>query len=119
MTAEDVFNAYYAARGADKLQAQGVMMTAKWRPGPCPSRWCRRTRTEVPDTRIPAGGSVMQETRFDGKGVESAMGQVSAMDDAKVRTPSGTTTCSSSFTSPTMAWWNCSALTRSTKCPNT
>ena len=36
-------------------------------------------------TRISAGGNVMQETRFDGKkGSESAMGQVSAMDEAKV-----------------------------------
>ena len=88
MTAEDVFNAYYAARGgADKLaKLKGVMITGEMAAGPMSLEMVQAHENRGAGyTRISAGGSVMQETRFDGKkGVESAMGQVSAMDEAKV-----------------------------------
>ena len=85
MTAEDVFNAYYAARGgADNLQAQG--RDDDRRNG---GRAMSLEMVQAHEnggagyTRISAGGAAAQETRFDGKkGVESAMGQVP--DDAKV-----------------------------------
>ena len=88
MTAEDVFNAYYEARGGvDKLgKVRGVQMTGEMAAGPMTLQMEQGYYVQGPGyNRVSAGGAVMQESRFDGnKGSESAMGQTTPMDDAKV-----------------------------------
>ena len=88
MTAMDVFNAYYTARGGagkfDKVKglktvgnmAAGAMVLVMEQ---------AHENGGAGYSRITAGGNMMQETRFDGeKGVENAMGQSMPMDAAKV-----------------------------------
>ena len=88
MTAEDVFNAYYAARGgAEKLaKVKGIQMIGEMAAGPMALQMEQAHENGGAGyTRISAGGSVMQETRFDGQqGSETAMGQVAPMDEAKI-----------------------------------
>lgn len=88
MTAMDVFNAYYTARGgAGKLdKIKGIRTFGSMDAGPMELVMEQAHENGGAGyTRISAGGNVMQETRFDGKnGVESAMGQVTPMDEAKV-----------------------------------
>ena len=88
MTAMDVFNAYYTARGGagkiDKIKsirqkgemAAGAMSLVMEQ---------AHENGGAGYNRISAGGNVMQETRFDGKkGMETAMGQATPMDDDAV-----------------------------------
>ena len=84
MTALDVFNAYYAARGGagklDKVKALKTTSTMAAGPMELVVEEAYRNRGGG-YSRITAGGNLMQETRFDGiNGSETAMGQVTAMD---------------------------------------
>jgi predicted Zn-dependent peptidase len=88
MTAMDVFNAYYTARGgAGKLdKLKGLKSTGTMAAGPMELVMEEAYYNGGAGySRISAGGNVMQDSRFDGtKGSESAMGQVTPMDDDKV-----------------------------------
>ena len=88
MTAVDVFNAYYDARGgAGKLdKVKGLKTTGTMAAGPMElvmeEAYLNRGAGY---TRISAGGNVMQDSRFDGtKGTETAMGQVTPMEKDKM-----------------------------------
>jgi predicted Zn-dependent peptidase len=88
MTAMEVFNAYYAARGGagkiDKIKS--IRQTGEMAAGAM-SLVMEQAHENggAGYNRISAGGTVMQETRFDGKrGMESAMGQNTPMDDGAV-----------------------------------
>lgn len=88
MTAIDVFDAYYAARGgAGKLdKLKGLKSTGTMAAGPMELVMEEAYFNKGAGyTRISAGGNVMQDSRFDGtKGTESAMGQVTEMKEDKV-----------------------------------
>jgi len=85
MTALDVFNAYYEARGGvSKLEkVKSVKTKGSMAAGPMQLEVVEAYNNGGAGfTRISAGGNVMQETRFNGtKGSETAMGQVQAMDE--------------------------------------
>ena len=88
MTALDVFNAYYTARGgAGKLEKmKGIRTTGSMAAGAMELVMEQAHENGGAGySRISAGGNVMQETRFDGtKGAEIAMGQTTPMDDSKI-----------------------------------
>ncbi|MDA8901357.1 insulinase family protein [bacterium] len=88
MTAEDVFRAHYEARGGiSKLEKiKGIRTIGEMTAGPMTLQMDQGYMAMGPGyNRISAGGSVMQETRFDGtKGSEVAMGQTTVMDESKV-----------------------------------
>ena len=88
MTAEDVFNAHYEARGgvAKFSKLKGVQTTGEMAAGPMTlSMEQGYLVSGAGYTRISAGGNIMQESKYDGqKGSETAMGQITPMDDAKI-----------------------------------
>ena len=88
MTAEDVFNAHYEARGgvAKFSKLKGVQTTGEMAAGPMTlSMEQGYLVSGAGYTRISAGGNIMQESKYDGqKGAETAMGQITPMDDAKI-----------------------------------
>lgn len=88
MTAEDVFNAHYEARGgvAKFGKLKGVQTTGEMAAGPMTLSMEQGYMVSGAGyTRISAGGNIMQESKYDGqKGAESAMGQITPMDEAKI-----------------------------------
>ena len=88
MTADDVFSAYYAARGgADKLGKVKSLKTVGSMAAGAMELVMEQAHLNggAGYSKVLAGGSVMQETRFDGtKGSETAMGQVNPMDEKAV-----------------------------------
>lgn len=88
MSATDVFNAYYTARGgAGKLaKVKSIVTTGTMAAGAMELVMEQAHENGGAGyTRISAGGTIMQETRFDGtKGSETAMGQVKPMDESEV-----------------------------------
>ncbi len=88
MTAEDVFNAHYEARGgvAKFGKLKGVQTTGEMAAGPMTlSMEQGYLVSGAGYTRISAGGNIMQESKYDGqKGAETAMGQITPMDEAKI-----------------------------------
>lgn len=88
MTAEDVFNAHYEARGgvAKFSKLKGVQTTGEMAAGPMTLSMEQGYMVSGAGyTRISAGGNIMQESKYDGqKGAESAMGQITPMDEAKI-----------------------------------
>ena len=88
MTAEDVFNAHYEARGgvAKFSKLKGVQTTGEMAAGPMTLSMEQGYMVSGAGyTRISAGGNIMQESKYDGqKGAETAMGQITPMDEAKI-----------------------------------